>query len=150
MSLGTLSAAPGPQPRRAPRPRCLPHPAGLWALRYARYCIYHGQICSCRAKTEVRGWVRSGATPGRLEGPGSLLARRPMGLWRQDLDGQVGRLCEDFLGIRRSEGRVHTLVPAVLVKPAGGSVLAIPEPRGLNILSDLQGALSHTVFMWGT
>lgn len=73
-----------------------------------------------------------------------------MGLRRQDLDGRVGGLCKGFLGIRRSEGRVHTLVPAVLVEPAGGSVLAVPEPSGLKILSDLQGALSHTVFMRGS
>lgn len=84
VSLGALPAAPGSQPRRAPRPRGLPHPAGLRALRYARYCISCGQVCAAagprprlgRGSLEppqgsLRGHVPCQQSPGTLEiGPG--------------------------------------------------------------------------------
>lgn len=122
VSLGAVSAAPGPRPRGAPRPRRLPHPAGLWALRYARYCICRGQVCAA-----------AGQRPRLSLGPGLLATKRSLGLWRQDLAGQVGELWNGFSGARGSEGAPPwSLLPwlslQVAVSQALGPVITIPEP----------------------
>lgn len=81
----------------------------------------------CRPEAGAPGCARSGAALGG-QGPGSPSAKRSVGPERQDLDGQVCKRGSDFLRIRGSEG-VPTLAPAVLVEPAGGSVLAIVCPH---------------------
>lgn len=53
----------------------------------------------------------------------------------------MGNLGKDFLRIRGSEG-VPTLAPAVLVEPAGGSVLAIICPHCIHLSSSKSWAPS--------
>lgn len=86
------------------------------------YCICRGQVCAA-----------AGQRPRLSLGPGLLATKRSLGLWRQDLAGQVGELWNGFSGARGSEGAPPwSLLPwlslQVAVSQALGPVITIPEP----------------------
>lgn len=102
-------------------------------------------MCSCRAEAKTQGWGALGLPQGgrEVKFPVSKEVHGTLGTEPGWTGGQV---CSDFLETKRSKG-VRTVISAVLVEPAGSSVLAIPEPGCLKILSVLQVTFSCTAFI---